>query len=673
MLAVHHFAGFAPAMLKRLMRTLLAALAVVLMLAFSSGTSWAQRVIDAPNIQAPPSPSIQMPPPDDPDPQPSYYDAATGVSISAPSTMAPGATAYVTVTIRNSGTTTWYPGVANPYRLGSQNPQDNTTWGVGRVELGSTVAPGGNAVFGFTITAPSTPGSYVFGWAMLREGMYWFGGNISSSITVAVPPPVYDAQLISASVPSSMTAGSYYNVSMTLKNTGNTTWTSPDFSLANTDDNYTFGPNRVAMSPSTVAPGQSSTFNFQVRAPATAGSYTFQWGMVWEYHQRFGQNSTTYITVSAPAPVTPRPTISVSRPSLTAGQSFTTSWSTTDATSLTHVCTSSGTGYTVNESLAVNGSRALTAQSAWVGYPSSCTWTASGAGGSATYTETMTTTAAAVNGSVTYVHTDGLGSPVAKTDSNGTVISRTRYEPYGYVASGDQPTIGFTGHVNDVDTGLTYMQQRYYDPVAGRFLSIDPVLTDVKTGGSFNRYEYANNSPYTNIDPDGRAVESITVDRNNNVHIVVGMTYRGAITPAQAKMLNNYISSNLNGKIGKYAVNITIIPGSQAKLGNFVTVVEGRGRSEAIGNGAREATLYTQESNGASMEQAMLHEFMHFLGNKWPFDHYYDNGKVEAGWEGNINGDAVHGKVEEKNIDEMLEHQRAVGTVICGISCGPDK
>jgi len=503
MLAVHHFAGFAPAMLKRLMRTLLAALAVVLMLAFASGTSWAQRVIDAPNIQAPPG-STMLPPPDDPDPQPSYYDAATGVSISAPSTMAPGSTAYVTVTIRNSGTTTWYPGVANPYRLGSQNPQDNTTWGVGRVELGSTVAPGGNAVFGFTITAPSTPGTYAFGWAMLREGMYWFGGNISSSITVAVPPPVYDAQLISASVPSSMTAGSYYNVSMTLKNTGNTTWTSPDFSLANTDDNYTFGPNRVAMSPSTVAPGQSSTFNFQVRAPATAGSYTFQWGMVWEYHQRFGQNSTTYITVSAPAPVTPRPTISVSRPSLTAGQSFTTSWSTTDATSLTHVCTSSGTGYTVNESLAVNGSRALTAQSAWVGYPSSCTWTASGAGGSATYTETMTTVAAAVNGSVTYVHTDGLGSPVAKTDSNGTVISRTRYEPYGYVASGDQPTIGFTGHVNDVDTGLTYMQQRYYDPVAGRFLSIDPVVTDANTGGSFNRYVYANNSPYKYVDPDGR-------------------------------------------------------------------------------------------------------------------------------------------------------------------------
>lgn len=72
------------------------------------------------------------------------------------------------------------------------------------------------------------------------------------------------------------------------------------------------------------------------------------------------------------------------------------------------------------------------------------------------------------------------------------------------VAGTSIPTIGFTGHVNDADTGLTYMQQRYYDPVAGRFLSTDPVLTDYNSGASFNRYTYANNNPYKYIDPDGR-------------------------------------------------------------------------------------------------------------------------------------------------------------------------
>jgi hypothetical protein len=38
-------------------------------------------------------------------------------------------------------------------------------------------------------------------------------------------------------------------------------------------------------------------------------------------------------------------------------------------------------------------------------------------------------------------------------------------------------------------------------------LSVDPVTTDANTGDSFNRYVYANSSPYKYIDPDGRSPE----------------------------------------------------------------------------------------------------------------------------------------------------------------------
>ena len=48
------------------------------------------------------------------------------------------------------------------------------------------------------------------------------------------------------------------------------------------------------------------------------------------------------------------------------------------------------------------------------------------------------------------------------------------------------------------------MQQRYYDPTLGRFLSVDPVTANGNTGGNFNRYWYANNNPYKFTDPDGR-------------------------------------------------------------------------------------------------------------------------------------------------------------------------
>jgi RHS repeat-associated protein len=106
-----------------------------------------------------------------------------------------------------------------------------------------------------------------------------------------------------------------------------------------------------------------------------------------------------------------------------------------------------------------------------------------------------------------YQHTDALGSPVAVTNAAGQVIERVDYEPWGAVIG--NPTrsgMGYTGHVMDGSTGLTYMQQRYYDPSLGRFLSTDPVQPDPMDGGNFNRYWYAANNPYFYRDPDGRYV-----------------------------------------------------------------------------------------------------------------------------------------------------------------------
>ena len=105
-----------------------------------------------------------------------------------------------------------------------------------------------------------------------------------------------------------------------------------------------------------------------------------------------------------------------------------------------------------------------------------------------------------------YQHTDALGSPVAVTNGPRTVLERSEYEPYGKLLNrplADGP--GYAGHVSDAATGLSYMQQRYYDPRIGRFLSVDPVTANANTGGNFNRYWYADNNPYTFQDPDGRA------------------------------------------------------------------------------------------------------------------------------------------------------------------------
>ncbi len=120
------------------------------------------------------------------------------------------------------------------------------------------------------------------------------------------------------------------------------------------------------------------------------------------------------------------------------------------------------------------------------------------------------TAAGANNGTatVTTIHTDFLGSPVAETNSAGTVTRVERYTPYGEPADLQLDAgPGFTGHATDVATGLTYMQQRYYDADIGRFISPDPVGPEEDFIQHFNRYNYAMNNPVRYTDPDGRDVE----------------------------------------------------------------------------------------------------------------------------------------------------------------------
>ena len=112
---------------------------------------------------------------------------------------------------------------------------------------------------------------------------------------------------------------------------------------------------------------------------------------------------------------------------------------------------------------------------------------------------------------VTYQHTDALGSPVAFTNAAGTIVRRERMTAWGEPADGSWTSgPGYTGHQMDVGSKLVYMQQRYYDPVVGRFLSVDPVPTNPSTGGMFNRYNYAHNNPYRFTDPNGRCPEGST-------------------------------------------------------------------------------------------------------------------------------------------------------------------
>ena len=60
----------------------------------------------------------------------------------------------------------------------------------------------------------------------------------------------------------------------------------------------------------------------------------------------------------------------------------------------------------------------------------------------------------------------------------------------------------------DVETGLYYLQTRYYDPELGRFISADSIeYLDPETLGGLNLYAYCNSNPAMAIDSDGTLPE----------------------------------------------------------------------------------------------------------------------------------------------------------------------
>ena len=116
-------------------------------------------------------------------------DAAGFVSESViPTVMFPGQQIPVTVTMLNTGPSTWTP--AGNYDLGAQNPQGNTNWVTTPVALaaGDSIATGSTKQFSFTITAPPTAGTYQYQWGMIIPGTHWFG-LYTPNVTVQVQDP----------------------------------------------------------------------------------------------------------------------------------------------------------------------------------------------------------------------------------------------------------------------------------------------------------------------------------------------------------------------------------------------------------------------------------------------------------------------------------------------------
>ena len=104
------------------------------------------------------------------------------------------------------------------------------------------------------------------------------------------------------------------------------------------------------------------------------------------------------------------------------------------------------------------------------------------------------------------------GDVVALMNEAGNVVADYTYDEWGKLISvtGSNTTMGnitplrYRGYIYDRDTGLYYLQSRYYDPAIGRFINADAFAsTDTKDLLGTNMFAYCENNPINNHDSSG--------------------------------------------------------------------------------------------------------------------------------------------------------------------------
>ena len=180
------------------------------------------------------------------------------------------------------------------------------------------------------------------------------------------------------------------------------------------------------------------------------------------------------------------------------------------------------------------------------------------------------------------------GDVIGLLNANGAIAAKYTYDPWGKVtvqsSNGTANTSSaFIGNINplryrgyyyDNDTGLYYLQSRYYDPAIGRFINADTYTTTDADGLlSTNMFAYCENNPVVRSDATGEIFQALIVGA------ALGIAKQFALDVAGAMVSGRPLDDNFSS-IGEYAAAafsgmLYMIPGG----GAMKTVVDIMGSS----------------------------------------------------------------------------------------------
>ncbi|MEI3789859.1 MULTISPECIES: RHS repeat domain-containing protein [unclassified Chryseobacterium] len=204
-----------------------------------------------------------------------------------------------------------------------------------------------------------------------------------------------------------------------------------------------------------------------------------------------------------------------------------------------------------------------------------------------------------------YLHRDNLGSILAVTKTDGSVVEKRFFDAWGNLkaltnASGQLITDaqqlasgamfldrGYTGHEHLWKVGLINMNARLYDPVMRKFLSPDNLIPDPTNTQSYDRFGYAYNNPLLYVDIDGNSPlviaivvgVAIAVTTKVIMNAIAGVPIwyglgKSAVTGAVMGAISFGIGSAATGAAASFVGKAALQAGMHGMTGGMMSVLE---------------------------------------------------------------------------------------------------
>nr|WP_272509010.1 RHS repeat-associated core domain-containing protein [Clostridium ganghwense] len=153
-----------------------------------------------------------------------------------------------------------------------------------------------------------------------------------------------------------------------------------------------------------------------------------------------------------------------------------------------------------------------------------------------------------------YYIRNAQGDIIGLYDKNGEEVVKYSYDSWGKLISindtsnkdvGEKNPYRYRGYRYDSETGLYYLQSRYYNPEWGRFINADAIAGSVGELLSHNMFVYCSNNPIMYSDPSGFLREFLN-DDNGEKQAYYYYEYLSSSVDSSANVIDTVLEKKRN-------------------------------------------------------------------------------------------------------------------------------